>query len=160
MPAEERLGDESWWVDWPNACVWQGDTRVHLPPKALAVLRLLMAQAGQLVTKEALLEAVWPEAVVHEAALSVCMSELRKALRDSTQTPRFIQTVHRQGYRFIGHLPTVAPASLSPPRAAAPAPLLVGRERELTQLHQWLGQVRQGGRQTVLLTGEPGMGKT
>ena len=165
MPAEESLVGEVWRVDWPNACVWQGDTMVHLPPKALAGLRLLMAQVGQLVTKEALLEAVWPEAVVHEAALSVCISELRKALRDSAQTPRFIQTVHRRGYRFIGHLPTVAPPTLppsplSPPRSASPASLLVGREWVLTQLHQWLGRVRQGVRQTVFLTGEPGMGKT
>ena len=165
MPVEEHRGDEPWRVDWPNACVWQGDAMVHLPPKALAILRLLMEQAGQLVTKAALLEAVWPEAVVHEAALSVCMSELRKALRDSAQTPRFIQTVHRRGYRFIGHLLTVAPSTLppvplSPPRSASPAPLLVGREREVTQLHQWLERVRHGGRQTVFLTGEPGMGKT
>ena len=127
MPAEEYLGDEPWRVDWPNACVWQGDAQVHLPPKALAVLRLLMAQAGQLVTKEALLEAVWPEAVVHEAALSVCMSELRKALRDSAQTPRFIQTVHRRGYRFIGSPPHGRPVppptipSLSAPRRYARA---------------------------------------
>ena len=136
-----------------------------LPPKAFAVLRLLMAQAGQLVTKEALLQAVWQETVVSEAVLTNCIGVVRKALRDTPQAPRFIQTVHRRGYRFIGHLPTVAPSPLppsplSPPRAAAPAPLCVGREREFTHLHQWLGRVRQGARQTVFLTGEPGMGKT
>jgi len=123
MPAEERLTDERWRVDWTNACVWHGDAMVRLPPKACAVLRLLLEQAGQLVTKEALLEAIWPDAVVSEAVLTVCIGELRKALRDSAQAPRFIQTVHRRGYRFIGDLPTGPPAALSPsspPRAPAP----------------------------------------
>jgi predicted ATPase/DNA-binding winged helix-turn-helix (wHTH) protein len=165
MAVAERLTDEPWRVDWPNACVWQGDAMVRLPPKACAVLRLLVEQAGQLVPKEALLEAIWPEAVVSEAVLTVCIGELRKALRDSAKAPRFIETVHRRGYRFIGPLPAVAPSPLplsplSPPRAAAPAPQLVGRAREFTHLHQWLDRVRQGARQIVWLTGEPGMGKT
>src|SRR5262245_65311955 len=141
MPPEEGQADEQWRVDWTNECVWHGDEMVRLPPKAFAVLRLLMEQAGQLVTKETLLEAIWPDAVVTEAVLTVCIGELRKALRETAQAPRFIQTVHRRGYRFIGHLPPVVPstsppAPLSLPRAASPAPLLVGRERELTSLHQ------------------------
>src|SRR5262249_37424917 len=165
MPAEERLTDEPWRVDWSNECIWHGDAMVRLPPKAFAVLRLLMEQAGQLVTKEALLEAIWPDAVVTEAALTVCIGDLRKALQETAQAPRFIQTVHRRGDRFLGHLPAVVPptrppAPSSPPRAASPTPLLVGRERELTHLHQCLGRVRQGARQTVFLTGEPGIGKT
>ena len=132
-------------------------------PKVFAVLRLLVAQAGQLVTKEALLEAVWPETVVSDAVLTSCIGELRKVLGETAQAPRFIQTVHRRGYRFIGHLPlSPRPPShrrlLSPRRC--PPPLLVGRERELTHLHQWLERVRQGARQTVFLTGEPGLGKT
>ena len=157
--------DEAWRVDWPNECVWHGGAMVRLPPKVFAVLRLLVAQAGQLVTKEALLEAVWPEAVVSDAVLTSCMGELRKVLGETAQAPRFIQTVHRRGYRFIGHLPSVAtavlpPAPASPPRGVAAPSLLVGRERELTLLHQWLERVRQGARQTVFLTGEPGLGKT
>ncbi|MCI0673822.1 MAG: AAA family ATPase, partial [Myxococcaceae bacterium] len=138
---------------------------VRLPPKVFAVLRLLVAQPGQLVTKEVLLQAVWPEAVVSEAVLTTCIAELRKILGETAQAPRFIQTVHRRGYRFVGHLPTVAPSALppsppSPSRATAPPPLLVGRERELTHLHQWLERVWQGARQTVFLTGEAGLGKT
>ena len=140
--------DEAWRVDWANECVWHGEAMVRLPPKVFAVLRLLVAQAGQLVTKEALLEAVWPEAVVSDAVLTSCMGELRKVLGETAQAPRFIQTVHRRGYRFIGHLPAVAPSAVppsppSPPRATAPPPLLVGRERELTRLHQWLAQLPQ-----------------
>jgi DNA-binding winged helix-turn-helix (wHTH) protein len=157
--------DEAWGVDWVNECLWHGETMVRLPPKIFAVLRLLVGQAGQLVTKEVLLQAVWPETVVNEAVLTTCIGELRKALGETAQAPRFIQTVHRRGYRFIGHLPTVDPAALprlpaSPPRGTVHLPPLVGREREFTHLHQWLARVRQGARQIVFLTGEPGLGKT
>jgi len=115
--------DEAWRVDWANECVWHGREIVRLPPKVFAVLRLLVAQTGQLVTKEALLQAVWPETAVSEGVLAMCISELRKALGDTAQAPRFIQTVHRRGYRFIGHLPTGTPSALppcSPPLASAP----------------------------------------
>ena len=157
------LMDEAWRVDWANECVWHGRERVRLPPKVFAVLRLLVAQTGQLVTKEVLLQAVWPETAVSEGVLAMCISELRKALGDTAQAPRFIQTVHRRGYRFIGHLPTGTPSALppcSPPLASAPPPLLVGREGVLAHLRRWLAHVRQGARQVVLLTGEPGIGKT
>jgi predicted ATPase/DNA-binding winged helix-turn-helix (wHTH) protein len=165
MAVEERPADEAWRVDWANECVWHEGARVRLPPKAFAVLRILMEQAGQVVTKEALLEAIWPDAVVTEAVLTVCIGELRKVLGETAQAPHFIQTVHRRGYRFMGQLPTVtAPAS----PASAPAlplppsapPLLVGREGVVAQLRRWWAHVRQGTRQVVFLPGEPGMGKT
>jgi len=155
--------DEAWRVDWANECVWHGRERVRLPPKVFAVLRLLVEHTGQLVTKEVLLQAVWPDTVVSEGVLTTCIGELRKALGDTAQAPRFIQTVHRRGYRFMGDLPTGPPAALppgSPPLVLAPPPLLVGREGVLAQLRQWLAHVRQGARQVVWLTGEPGIGKT
>src|SRR5215510_15351535 len=142
---------------------------VSLPPKVFAVLRLLVEHAGQLVTKEALLEAVWPEMAVSETVLTNCIGELRKVLGETAQAPRFIQTVHRRGYRFMGQLPTVtapappasAPALPLPPAAPpVPPPLCVGREGVLAQLHRWLTHVRQGARHIVWLTGEPGIGKT
>jgi DNA-binding winged helix-turn-helix (wHTH) protein/predicted ATPase len=157
--------DEGWRVDWANECLWHGSVMVRLPPKVFGVLRLLVAQAGQLVTKDTLLESLWPEAVVSEAVLTTCVAELRKALGETAQAPRFIQTVHRRGYRFIGQLPSVAasassPSPVRPPRPADDRPLLVGRERELTVLHESLERVWQGTRQIVFLTGEPGLGKT
>jgi hypothetical protein len=57
-----------------------------------------MEQAGQLVTKEALLQAVWPDTVVSEGVLTTCIGELREELGETAQAPRFIQTVHRRGY--------------------------------------------------------------
>jgi TolB-like protein/Tfp pilus assembly protein PilF len=85
---------------------------VKLTPKALAVLRVLVTQPSQLVTKEALFQAVWPETVVSDAALTSCIQELRQALRDDFQRPRYIETVYRRGYRFLPSI-TTQPVSSS-----------------------------------------------
>ena len=74
---------------------------IALRPKVFAVLAYLVSHAGQLVTKEMLLDAVWPETVVTDAVLKACIRELRRDLGDTIETPRFIVTVHRRGYRFI-----------------------------------------------------------
>lgn len=100
-PDTPRQGDPVW-IDWPNECVRRGGKAVHLTPKAYAVLRTLAGHVGQLVTKEDLLQTVWPEAVVSEAVLTGCIGELRKALGETARDPQFIQTIHRRGYRFIG----------------------------------------------------------
>jgi predicted ATPase len=139
-----------------------------LPPKALAVLWQLATQAGQVVTKEALLDAVWAGTMVSEAVLTTCLRTLRQALGEDTQQPRYIATVHRLGYRFVapvtaGAAPPPEPPPPRPPLAPArvPAlPLLVGRAAEVAQLHTCLAQVQQGVRQIVFVTGEAGVGKT
>ena len=88
-------------------------------PKTFAVLCCLVTQAGQLVTKDALLEAVWPETVVSEAVVTVAMRTLRRVLGDQARTPRFIETVHGRGYRFIAPVSTlVAPGG---PEEGGPA---------------------------------------
>src|SRR5215510_3361785 len=97
-------------LDPGNACVWRGTEMLTLTPKAFAVLQYLVAHAGQLVTKEVLLAAVWPRMTVSEGVLKVCLSEIRKALSDAVKTPRFIATVHRRGYRFIAPVTEAEPA--------------------------------------------------
>jgi hypothetical protein len=140
------------------------------------VLAYLVAHAGQVVTKEALLEAVWPEAVVSEGVLKACMRQIRRALGDSQQTPQYIATVHRRGYRFmtpasVVHSPAapLAPAApLSPVHdtpghplvSGSPPDFLVAREAELAALQQRYAQACQGERQVVWVTGEAGIGKT
>jgi DNA-binding winged helix-turn-helix (wHTH) protein len=152
-------------LDPANACLWRGAEAIRLTPKAWAVLEALVARAGQLVTKEALLEAVWPDTVVSEAALVVCIREIRQALGDAARTPQYLETVHRRGYRFIGALarqgsdPTPAPPvdAASPPRAPGAA---LGREAELHTLHSWLAQAQRGERCVGFVLGEAGIGKT
>ena len=89
-------------LDLANEGVWRGQETCKLTRKAFAVLRYLMEHAGQLVSKETLFAAVWPEVVVGDAALTVCIRELRQVLGDDPKTPQYIETVYGRGYRFIG----------------------------------------------------------
>ena len=75
---------------------------VPLEPKAYDVLVVLVRRAGRLVTKRELLDLVWPESFVEEGILAVHISALRKALGDGVGGRRYIETVARSGYRFIG----------------------------------------------------------
>ena len=72
-------------LDLEGARLWRGAEALRLRPKSFAVLRSLMAQAGRVVCKEALLEAVWPDTAVSDGVLKVCLSELRRALGDTAR---------------------------------------------------------------------------
>ena len=153
-------------IEAENEWAWCGARRLPLTPRAFAVLRHLVEHRGRLITKEELLTAVWRDAIVSDAALASGIRDLRKALGDSSHAPRYIQTVHRRGFRFIGPVapPTaVVSAAGSPTSFTAPshAPsTLVGREAELASLHARLVTALSGQRQLVFVTGEPGIGKT
>src|SRR5262245_39833405 len=150
-------------LDPANACRWRGPEARRLTPQAWAVLAVLVAQAGRLVTKATLLETAWPGVVVSDAALVVCIREIRQALGDTARTPQYLETVHRRGYRFIGPLAPPEAAPAPPPAAPAPAgapPAVLGREAELRTLHGWLAQAQGGGRCVGFVTGEAGIGKT
>jgi DNA-binding winged helix-turn-helix (wHTH) protein/Tfp pilus assembly protein PilF len=95
---------------------------LDLTPKLLDLLLHLIEHAGNLVTKEALLEALWPDANVTDNALAQAVSELRQALGDDAGDPRYIKTVARRGYRFVAAVEPVAPPeepSIAEPQAAA-----------------------------------------
>lgn len=65
------------------------------------MLKYLVARPGVLVEKRELLSALWPGVVVEDAALTVCIHELRQVLGDDSRNPRYIETQYRRGYRFI-----------------------------------------------------------
>jgi len=157
--------------------LWRGQERLSLSPKAFAILHYLAERPGQLVSKTALLEAVWPDAVVGSAVLTVGIAELRKVLGDNPRAPRFIETVHRRGYRFIAPLsppqPVVgrSPAVVGEGQSTEAGPQLdtghwllptrlVGREAEMLRLSECFRKARSGKRQAVFVTGETGSGKT
>jgi DNA-binding winged helix-turn-helix (wHTH) protein len=81
----------------------RGGERVTLRPQAFRVLELLVRRAGTLVTREELRQTVWPGDVTidFEHGLNTCMRQVRAALNDQADGPRFIETVPRVGYRFI-----------------------------------------------------------
>jgi DNA-binding winged helix-turn-helix (wHTH) protein/predicted ATPase len=138
-------------------------------PKDFTVLHYLAAQAGQLVTKEALLSAGWGKTRVSTGVLKNSIERIRRALGDSALKPRFIETVHGRGYRFVAAV-TAAPVSSVefqvPSSDTQDAALrtqhsvLVGREQELAHLHDLFITAASGKRQLVFVTGEPGIGKT
>ena len=145
-------------LDLANEQLWQGEEEIRLRRKTFQVLCYLVACAGQLVTKEALLNQVWAEVVVSDSMPSICVAELRKALGDNARSPSLIETVHGRGYRFIAQLKP-APAS-GATSAPDPMPLMVGRDEELAQISELFARANQGSRQVVFVTGEPGIGKT
>ena len=156
-------------IEAENECAWRGEQRLQLMPRAFAVLRHLVDHPGRLITKEELLTRVWRDTIVSEAALTTCIRDLRKALGDSSDTPRYIETVHRRGFRFIGPIagPT-RPRSLGPPPTRVSSRALLACDRDAGRAGtpssrgftscwrgRWIGQ-----RQLVFVTGEPGIGKT
>jgi DNA-binding winged helix-turn-helix (wHTH) protein len=110
-------------LDLRDERLWRGEAVIHLNPKAFAVLRCLVSQAGQLVTKDALLETVWPETAVSESVLQVAIRELRRAVGDSGRTQQVIQTVHGRGYRFIAAVEEELDEA-EPPSASPSAPVI------------------------------------
>jgi adenylate cyclase len=104
--AEPVVSFGSYRLDPRSAQLWRGTQAVKLTGKAFAVLRYFVDHPGQLVTKDDLFAAVWPETVVTESTLASCIQELRQALRDDARKPRYIETVHRRGYRFLPAITT------------------------------------------------------
>lgn len=94
--------------------LWNGGHRLRLQEQPRQVLRMLLARPGEVVTRDALRAALWPDDtfVDFDAGLNVAVNKLRHALRDSAASPRFIETLPRRGYRFIA---PVAPTSASTP---------------------------------------------
>ena len=137
------------------AQLWHEDAPVELQARPLAVLRYLAERPGEVIAKEELLQEVWADTYVTRTTLKVCIRAIREALGDDAQQPRYIETVGRQGYRFIsaGVAPEEQPA---PPSSFG----VVGRDVEVAQLQDALALALGGTRQMVFVTGEAGIGKT
>ena len=169
---------ETFVLDSADQCLWRRSSQLALAPKPFAILRYLVEHPGRLVTHNELLDALWPNTFVQPQVLRTYILELRKVLGDDANTPRYIQTIPKRGYRFVATVtdcvaveslvapvaeqPTAAqagmrPASEPPGRVSS---LLVGRETELKQLQHCAALAAGGQRQVVFITGEVGIGKT
>jgi DNA-binding winged helix-turn-helix (wHTH) protein len=82
--------------------VLRDGTEIHLPTKAFDLLCTLVERRPAVVPKHELLRLIWPDAFVVEANLNVLVGEIRRALGDDPQHPRYIRTVHGVGYAFCG----------------------------------------------------------
>lgn len=129
-----------------------------------------------MVNKNEVLDKVWPGTFVGDAVLKDIVRQLREALHDDPKSPAYIETAHRRGYRFIGELYEPEPIESGSPAQQPPVPQLalpvagidrsraaiqiLGREVELARLRRGLESALAGKRQTIFITGEPGIGKT
>ena len=84
---------------------------IHLSPKAFDVLQVLVEARPTVVAKADLHDRIWPGTFVVDANLSVLIGEIRRALSDSAQAPRYIRTVHKVGYAFCGEATAVPPGA-------------------------------------------------
>lgn len=84
--------------------IWKVGAELALEPKTFQVLLFLLENRGRLIEKNELLDAVWKDTFVTENAMTREIAKLRKALGDDSKTPKYIQTVHTQGYRFIAEV--------------------------------------------------------
>jgi DNA-binding winged helix-turn-helix (wHTH) protein len=82
--------------------VLRNDEEMHLSPKAFDLLTILIANRAQAMAKADLQQKLWPSTFVLEGNLAGLIAEIRQALGDSAEKPRFIRTMHRFGYWFIG----------------------------------------------------------
>ncbi len=142
-------------LDAEGEVLWKGTERLVLKAKSFAVLRYLAERPQQLIKKQDLLDALWPETAVGDAVLKNCIAQIRQVLGDQAEQPTFIETVHGRGYRFLGSTPR---ETTQTPQASSA--IFIGREHEFSQLTTFWQKMQQGERQVVFVTGEPGIGKT
>jgi DNA-binding winged helix-turn-helix (wHTH) protein len=161
-----RLRFDRFELDESDARLTRDGNPVPLTPRVFAVLCELARTPQSLVTKNALLDAVWGHRFVSDSALKSAISTLRTALADDAKHPRYIETVSRRGYRFVGAVSTPSALPPTPARAIGPlsaeenAPSLIGRTSELERLRNAWRRAAAGERQIVLIAGEAGVGKT
>ena len=89
---------------------------ITLPPKAFDTLRVLVESAGTVLTKQQLLDRVWPGTFVEENNLAQNISLLRKALAAADPSAEYVQTIPRRGYRFVGNVDALAKSDASAPQ--------------------------------------------
>src|SRR5215475_8658066 len=146
-------------LDPGNQCLWRGEHRVPLTPKAFDVLRYLVEHPGRLVTQDELLEALWPETYVNPELIKKYILGIRKVLGDQHNNPVFIETLPKRGYQFIAPVTdhvAEGPQDLSSDHVSK----MVGRAGPLAELQAAFKKAMRGQRQIIFVAGEPGIGKT
>src|SRR5262249_41576616 len=162
MSSSRQISFGAFSLDTGSERLLKGAREIAVRPKVFAVLKYLLDNPERLITKDEILDAVWPEVSVGDAVLKSCIKELRDLLEDDPRSPSFIETVHRRGYRFIGDVASGTQPSEPASFVAGPRQpgVVVGRESQLVIMKSWLGKARRGERQVGLISGEPGIGKT
>jgi DNA-binding winged helix-turn-helix (wHTH) protein len=131
--------------------------RQHIEPQVLEVLAYLIRHRDRLVTKQELMDQVWHDRFISDSAITSRIKAARRATGDDGERQNVIRTVHGRGYRFVADV--TAPTS-GPEWAETAVSGIVGRDAELATLWTGLAAAESGSRQLILISGEPGIGKT
>jgi DNA-binding winged helix-turn-helix (wHTH) protein len=165
MDVTSRLRFSPYVLDTVNEQLWRDRELIPLRAKPFVLLRYLLENPGRLISHKELRKAIWPSSHVSPGVLREYLREVRAALGDSADAPKFIETVARRGYRFLVQ---VQAGAVGPAAVRAPAPginpatsaHIVGRGAELSRLRGVLAEALAGDRQIVLISGEAGIGKS
>ena len=123
----------------------RGEEERHLGPKAFDLLELLLRRRPNVVSREAIHDALWPGTFVAESTLATVVAELRAALEDEARSPRFLRTIHGVGYAFCAAAAEDEPSPARAPLAALSYRLLFeDREIALRRGDNLLGRVDEG----------------
>lgn len=131
-------------LDHARAALVRGGVPVGVQPRVLAAIELLARSGGRILSREELLDALWPDVVVSDDALHQLLRKVRRALGDDPAEPRYLEAVPRRGWRFVAAVQEVGED-----------PGLIGRRGEVGALIGLLG-----GGQPVVIHGPAGVGKS
>ncbi len=122
MDPSPEIRFDGWTLRRQTGELLNATTRVQLRPQQAQVLEELLAHPGELVTREQLIARLWPKRVVDfSMGLNSVVRSLRAVLGDHAETPRYIETIPRRGYRFIGTVDTRVVAGASRVDISAPS---------------------------------------
>jgi TolB-like protein/DNA-binding winged helix-turn-helix (wHTH) protein/Tfp pilus assembly protein PilF len=137
--SSSKLRFDGWVLDSESGELEHAGRRVRLQEQPVLVLRELIAHAGSVVTREQLIALLWPKGVVDfDTGLNTVIRKLRGALGDLAETPRYIETLPRRGYRFIGTLDP-DPEAVSAVAPSAELPVSAPGEASLGVAHSTPG---------------------
>jgi Transcriptional regulatory protein, C terminal len=121
------------WLDLEHEQLRRGNKPLHLRPKSFALLRYLVAHPGRVLSKDELVEAVWPKTAISDGVLTVAINEVRQALGDMAQASQYLETVHRRSANH-GAIPGPRGFPVCRPASAAPAHWAGSRGRPASRM--------------------------
>ena len=149
-------------IDTATSTLLLGDTALPVGRRAVSILTTLVEQGGLPITKDRLIEIAWDGRAIEESNLSVQIAILRKALGRVPGGERWIETLPRRGYRFVGPhgVGLISPVLEGNSDTSTETSWRVGRSKELDLLEAMARRSAQGRRQTAFVTGDAGIGKS
>src|SRR5271157_1007146 len=140
-----RLRFDEFEVDLRSGELWERGNRLRLQDQPFHVLRVLLERRGEIVTRDELKQTLWPADtfVDFDDGLNTAVKKIRDVLGDSADRPRYIETIPRRGYRFVGPVERQSPPEAAEQVAVPNAPLAVTSPPPEAAV--WRRAVRRGG---------------